>query len=102
MGGPANPRGATHADADIALGMEMGLGRMQADTHPNHTRSKKRTLGRNGRRDGVAGTLEGDEERVPFGVDLAAMMGLKHLTQHAAVLRTQVTVRGTVPPRKLR
>ena len=82
--------------------MEMGLGHMQADTHPNHTRSKKGTLGRNGRRDGVAGTLKANKERVPLGVDLAAIMGLKHLTQHAAVLRTQVTVRGTVPPRQLR
>ena len=82
--------------------MEMGLGRMQADTHPNHTRSKKGTLCRNGRRDGVAGTLKANKERVPLGVDLAAIMGLKHLTQHTAVLRTQVTVRGTVPPRQLR
>ena len=61
MGGPTNPRRATHADTDIALCMEMGLGRMQADTHPNHTRSKKGTLGRNGRRDGVAGTLKANK-----------------------------------------
>jgi hypothetical protein len=82
--------------------MEMALGRMQADTNPNHTRSKKGTLCRNSRRDGVAGTLKANKARVPLGVDLAAIMGLKHLTQDAAVLRTQVTVRGTVPPRKLR
>jgi len=78
--------------------MKMGLGRMQADPHANHARGKKCTLHGYSRRDGIERTLEADEKRVPLGIDFASMMSLKHLTQHATVLRTQVTVCDAVPP----
>ena len=78
--------------------MEVRLSGVQADTHPYQTRVKKRTLCCNSCRDGIVGTLEADKERVALRIDLASVMSLKHLAQHATVLRAQVTVRGTVPP----
>ncbi len=71
---------------------------MQADTHPNHARGTSARCTATAAATASLALLEADEERVPLGIHLASTMSLEHLTQHATVLRTQVTVCSTVPP----
>ena len=80
----------------------MRLGGVHAHSHPHCVRGKERTLGGDGRRDGIGCTLEGDKEGVALGVDLASTMGRERLAEETAMLRAEVTVLGTVPARKLR
>jgi hypothetical protein len=70
----ANPGRSADAHADIAVGVQMRLGRMQAHSHPHGVRGNERTLGRDGRRNGVDRAFEHDEERIAFRVDLSTVM----------------------------
>jgi hypothetical protein len=74
---------------------------MQAHSHPHPVCGNERTLGGDGRRHAIGRTLETDEEGVPLGIDLVPMMGLKRFAEDTTMLRTQVTVRGAMPARKL-
>ena len=80
----------------------MRLGCVQADSYLHAVYGNERTLGGDGRRNGVGRARETDEERVPLGIDLVPIVGLEHLAEHATMLGTQVTVRGTMSTRKLR
>jgi hypothetical protein len=82
--------------------MKVRLGGMQANSHPHPVCGNERALGGDGRRHGIGSTLETDEEGVPLGIDLVPTMGLKRFAEDTTMLRTQVTVRRTMPARKLR
>src|SRR4051794_28507954 len=98
----ANPRRAADSNADIAVGMKMRLGRVEPHSHPHCVIGKKRTLGSDGRRDGIGGALEDDKEGIALGIDLVSAMGHDRFAKETAVLRANITVRGTMPTRKLR
>ena len=98
----ANPCRAADSDADVTVGMKMRLGRVEAHSHPHRVLREKRTLGGDGRGDGIRRTVEDDEEGIAFGIDLASPMGYDRFAQETAVLRAKVAIRGTVSARKLR
>src|SRR3954452_23857332 len=98
----ANPRRAADSNADIAVGMKMRLGRVEPHSHPYGVIGKKRTLGSDGRRHGIGSTLENDKEGIALGVDLLSAMRHDRFADETTVLRANITVRGTMPTRKLR
>ena len=80
----------------------MRLRGMYAHSHPHPVCGNERPLGGDCRRHGIGRTLEADEEGVPLGIDLVPPMGRKRFAQDTTMLRTQITVRRTMPARKLR
>jgi hypothetical protein len=98
----ADPCRAADANSDIAVGMKMRVGGVQAHPHAHPVHGNERTLGGDGRRHGIARSLESDKEGIALGIDLVPMMGLKSFAEDTTMLRAQVTVRGTVPARQLR
>jgi hypothetical protein len=82
--------------------MNVWISGVQAHPHPHAVCSNERTLGGDGCRHGIAGSLKGDEEGVSLGIDLVPVMGLKAFAECSTMLRTQVAPLGAVPARKLR
>ena len=80
----------------------MRVGGVQAHPHPHRFQGNERTLGGDGRRDGIARALESEKEGIALGIDLVPLMSVKRFAEDTTMLSTQVTVRGTVPSRKLR
>ena len=97
VAGRADPSRSMDADTDVALFVDVRLRGVQA--HPHAYRSvRKRALGVDRRRDGVARALESDEEAVTGRVDLVAVVPGEGVTQELPVLAAHASeVRAELP-----
>jgi len=90
------------SNADVAIGVKMRFGGVQAHPHPHHVSGRKRALRGNGRRNRIDRTLEDDEESVALGIDFASTMRPEGFAEKTAMLRAEIAVRGAVPAQKVR
>src|SRR5712691_7329216 len=95
--GGTDARGPVHVQADIATSGEDWFTGVQAYAHPDLNAlwpgvSSNGTLRRQRRGGGVRGAVEGNEEAIARGINLAAIRHLEGSTQQAPVLRQQVCV----------
>ena len=79
----------------------MRLGGVHAHSHPHCVRGNERTLGGDSRRDGISRTLENEKKASP-SASTSCPRWASNASRRTAMLRAEVTVRGTVPTRKLR
>jgi hypothetical protein len=78
-------------DPDVALGIQGGCAGVQTHSHRDRPR-RERSLPSSGGGDGPSGGREGDEERIPLGVDLHTPLGGERVPQEAAVLGERLRV----------
>jgi hypothetical protein len=84
-------RAAMDVDPDVALRSHVGGARVQAHPHGERPRRERPLPGCRGA-DGSGGGREGDEERVPLGVDLHTALGGERSSEDAAVLGERLGV----------
>ena len=102
MPGGADPRGAVDADADVALLVHEGLGRVDAHTHADLVGAVLQCPLRVDRgRDRRSGPLEGHEEPVARGVYLVASMTVERLAKHEPMPAAYIAEPGAQPSREL-
>ena len=107
VAGGADPRRTVHVDPDVALLPDDRLSRVEA--HPDAQVCPvgplvrgERLLRRDRGRDGVAGALEAEEERVALRVDLLTATGGELVADQAPVLREHLGVPVSEPLQELR
>ena len=103
----ADARRPHHIEADIALLVDGGLSRMQADPHPNGDIGRPLgsgmcPLGVHRSREGVPRTREDEEERVSLRVHLDTVASRKRVTDDPPVAGEHFAVVVTEPFKELR
>ena len=107
VAGGADPCGPVHVDPDVALLADDRLAGVDAHPHADvfavgPVVRRERALGRDGRGDRVAGTLEGIEEGVALRVELAPAARVEGVTDDRAMGAERLRVAVVEPLEQLR
>ncbi len=91
MRGGGDPRRAVDVDADVAFFGHDRLARVHAHADPDEA-VREHLLRLGGRRDGVGGSWERDEEGVTLRVDLDARVAREGIPQRAPMIGEELDV----------
>src|SRR5262249_22015785 len=89
---------ATHDDADIAIAMEMRLGRVDPDPNAYDFHSRECEVRRHRRCHGIRRAHEDSEQSITFCIDDGPVVGSNRIAEKATVFCPQITVGHTLLP----